>query len=273
MSSAGWCCGRGDGNAWFGDTHFDIKKWQRALAFMADHVSQKTFKSTPSMPQFTHLPSQGKSWPTFISIGLRNELRPTSTRAARPVNWNTWYGNMTTAASAVQEANPNLLIFFSGLHYDSQLRPLFTSGEPRDTIDFNPSKFPYGNKIVLEVHDYDLDEKNCTNKRAKLTKNSFGALGPKSNVTTNVFPLVMSEWGFAQSPDQYNAPFAACLGEFLPEMRVGWMIWVLVGRYYTRQGEQAFDETWGLLDKMGRGGGVRSVLRMGLCRWLGRRWG
>ena len=49
MSSAGWCCERGDGNAWFGDTHFDIKKWQRALAFMANHVSHQTCKKALSV--------------------------------------------------------------------------------------------------------------------------------------------------------------------------------------------------------------------------------
>ncbi|KAI4248759.1 MAG: hypothetical protein L6R42_009156, partial [Xanthoria sp. 1 TBL-2021] len=223
VSKAGWCCKKDDGNAWFGDEFFDTKKWERALGFMADHLID--------------VDVQGKTWPSFVSMALRNELRPAYGSPNVKVNWDTWYGNMTAGAEAVHKANPDLLIFFSGLYYDTQLRPIFNDGGFRD-IDFDPSKLAYKNKIVLEVHDYDLDETNCTNKRAKLTQNSFAALGPISPDVKTVYPLVMSEWGFAQSPDQYSAPFAACLGKFLPEQRVGWMIWVLIGSYYIREGEQ-----------------------------------
>ncbi|KAL8669763.1 MAG: hypothetical protein Q9168_005657 [Polycauliona sp. 1 TL-2023] len=236
MSSAGWCCDGGDGNAWFGDNNFPIANWTRGLSYMADHGK--------------------KLWPSFISMGLRNELRTPGWRsAARPVNWDTWQGNMTAGAAAVRAANPDILIFFSGQYYDTQLRPLFTSGSSGN-IDFNPIKLKllYANKIVLEVHDYDLDEKNCTNKMAKLEENSFGALGPKSAEVVNVFPLVMSEWGYAQVSNEWkNNGFVTCLEEYLPEQRVGWMQWVLVGSYYVRQGKQGelADEPWGLLDSTG----------------------
>jgi endoglucanase len=39
VSKATWCCGTGDGNAWFGDTHFDAKKWVRGWAYISRHVS------------------------------------------------------------------------------------------------------------------------------------------------------------------------------------------------------------------------------------------
>lgn len=39
VSKAGWCCSGDDGNAWFGDKYFDTTKWERALGYMADHVS------------------------------------------------------------------------------------------------------------------------------------------------------------------------------------------------------------------------------------------
>ncbi len=42
VSKAGWCCGKDDGNAWFGDTFFDTTKWKRALGYMAEHVSPET---------------------------------------------------------------------------------------------------------------------------------------------------------------------------------------------------------------------------------------
>ncbi|KAL8769871.1 MAG: hypothetical protein Q9209_004309 [Squamulea sp. 1 TL-2023] len=182
-------------------------------------------------------------------MALRNELRTTNDwQSRKDVNWATWYGNMTAGADAIYKANPDLLIFFSGLNYDSRLRQIFSNDilVGKD-IDFNKWELAYADKIVLEVHDYDMDESNCTNKKTKLTENAFAALGPASPQTT-IFPLVMSEWGFAQTSDQYMAPFASCLREFLPAQKVGWMTWVLVGSYYIRAGVQDYDETWGLLD-------------------------
>ncbi|KAL8658761.1 MAG: hypothetical protein Q9226_000786 [Calogaya cf. arnoldii] len=229
VSSAGWCCKSNDGNAWFGDKAFDVKKWTRALAYMAAH---------------------GKKWKNFKSIGLRNELRASSSPATLPINWDTWQGNMTAGAEAVYEANKDLLIFFSGMGYDSRLKQIFSDSLYRD-IDFDTSKFAYKDKIVLEVHDYDFGETDCTNKMKKLTDEAFGALEISKDVK-KAFPLVMSEWGFGQSLDQYQQGLPACLRYFLPEMQVGWMTWVLTGSYYIREGEHDYDETWGLLDHEGK---------------------
>ncbi|KAL8861009.1 MAG: hypothetical protein Q9178_002522 [Gyalolechia marmorata] len=241
VSKAGWCCDKDDGNAWFGDTFFDTTKWKRALGYMAEHLIGAII--------------QGKMWPNLVSMALRNELRNSANRlVAFDVNWKTWYGNMTSGADAIHLANPDLLIFFSGLYYDSQLREIFdhdsVGRSNRNDIQFDRSKLAYKDKIVLEVHDYDMDESNCTNKRTKLTTQAFAALGPISPQVQTVFPLVMTEWGFAQAPDQYQGPFASCLRDFLPEKQVGWMTWVLGGSYYIRSGIQDYDETWGLLDHM-----------------------
>lgn len=224
VSKAGWCCALNDGNGWFGDQYFDVEKWKRALGFMADH---------------------GKSWPNLVSMGLRNELRQ-SGFALDP--WSAWYDSMTAAADAVHKANPDVLIFFSGMYYDSQLAPIFTGELMGGNRTFDKDKFAYANKIVLEVHDYDAGTKNCTYKERKLMRNSFGALDRLTPGTTTEFPLVMSEWGFGQSPDQYTQPYASCLREILPDHNVGWMTWVLGGSYYVRNGVQDYDESWGLLD-------------------------
>ncbi|KAL8802244.1 MAG: hypothetical protein Q9200_006659 [Gallowayella weberi] len=214
VSKAGWCCDKDDGNAWFGDEHFNITRWKRALGYMADH---------------------GKGWPNLISMALRNELRQPSFDWHRDlqVNWDTWYGNMTSGADAIHKANPDMLIFFSGLGFDSQLRPIFSDDVLGSDINFDKSKLAYGNKIVLEVHDYDMGESSefmitidaCARKEAKLTKNAFAALDPKRPQVKTVFPLVMSEWGFAQQVDQYQAMYASCLRDFLPQQQVGWMTW------------------------------------------------
>ncbi|KAL8949479.1 MAG: hypothetical protein Q9222_004414 [Ikaeria aurantiellina] len=227
VSKAGWCCDHDDGNAWFGDTYFDVRRWKRALGYMAEH---------------------GRSWPSLLSMGLRNELRrPSDWHLLLDYNWASWYGNMTAGADAVHKANPDVLIFFSGLEYDSQLRPVFTGAPLGHGPSFNKSKLDYANKVVLEVHDYDFGS-NCTEKEGKLMRSSCGAIDSSDPDVKMVFPLVMSEWGFAQQPDQNKAPYASCLQQFLPAQKVGWMTWVLAGSYYIRSGQVDYDESWGLLD-------------------------
>lgn len=171
---------------------------------------------------------------------------------------------MTAAADAVHKANPDLLIFFSGMYYDSQLSPIFTGGLMGVGRTFDKDKFAYANKIVLEVHDYDAGTKNCTFKERKLMRNSFGALDRSTPGTKAEFPLVMSEWGFGQSPDQYTQPYASCLGEILPKHNVGWMTWVLGGSYYIREGVQDYDESWGLLDHVWNGWRCPECITKGL---------
>ncbi|KAL9598174.1 MAG: hypothetical protein Q9219_004671 [cf. Caloplaca sp. 3 TL-2023] len=228
VSKAGWCCKDDDGNAWFGDSNFNVTKWKRALGFMAEH---------------------GKSWPNLVSMALRNELRkPKDWKQFLFYNWSEWYDNMTGGADAIHKANSDLLIFFSGLKYDSQLRPVFTGDTMGLTRVFNKSELEYANKIVLEVHDYDADTTNCTQKKLNLLANSFGAVDRSNPRTQTVFPLVMSEWGFEQSPTKYRESYASCLRDFLPEQKVGWMTWVLGGSYYVREGVADKDEPWGLLD-------------------------
>lgn len=38
VSRAMWCCGEGDGNAWWGDKYFNTNNWVRGLTYMATHV-------------------------------------------------------------------------------------------------------------------------------------------------------------------------------------------------------------------------------------------
>jgi hypothetical protein len=54
ISKAMWCCSHTDGNAWFGDTYFDVAKWMRGLEYMASHVSplpQQDAEDTDSLGQ------------------------------------------------------------------------------------------------------------------------------------------------------------------------------------------------------------------------------
>lgn len=248
VSKAGWCCAGGDGNAWFGDKYFDVTKWVRALGYMADHVCNDSTSTALGRKRWINTRSQGKSWPNLVSMSLRNELRrPSDWKQFLNYNWISWYDNMTGGADAIHKANADLLIFFSGQGYDSQLRPIFTGGPMGINVVFNNIQFDYANKIVLEVHDYDMDS-NCTEKQTKLLDNSFAALNDSTPGIDTVYPVVMTEWGFQQSPDQYTAQYASCLREFLPQHEVGWMTWALAGSYYVRNGVTDMDEPWGLLD-------------------------
>ncbi|KAI4125350.1 MAG: hypothetical protein LQ338_004309 [Usnochroma carphineum] len=181
-------------------------------------------------------------------MSLRNELRRSSDwKQFIFYNWGFWYDNMTAGAAAIYKANPDLLIFFSGENYDSRLRPIFSGGSMGVNRTFNKSGFDYADKIVLEVHDYDMDS-NCTTKTSKLTENAFAALDKSDPAVEDLYPVVMSEWGYAQSLDQYTAQYASCLRQILPRKYIGWMTWALAGSYYVRSGTQDMDEPWGLLD-------------------------
>ncbi|KAL9012680.1 MAG: hypothetical protein Q9173_002569 [Seirophora scorigena] len=184
-----WCCKANEGNSFFGDKYLDVERWKRALALMAKH---------------------GKIWPTLVGMGLRNELRePPWGRELVSYGWDISHEHMPAAAAAVDGANENLLIFFSGLGYDTELRAL---------------------RPLLEVHDYDMDDSDtdCAAKKAGLVQNAFGALDPVGGGTE--FPLVVTEWGYEQAADEYTSVYATCLRELMAEQRVGWTTWVLGGQ-------------------------------------------
>src|SRR5436190_22221492 len=108
---------------------------------------------------FTQTHSQGKKkWPSFASVGLRNELRLSLTGAPHLelYNWNAWKKYMTAAASAVHAANPDVLIFFSGLDSDFNIEPA-VGGSALQTpgFTFNVASYEYAHKFVFEIHEYD----------------------------------------------------------------------------------------------------------------------
>lgn len=66
---------------------------------------------------------------------------------------------MTMAASAVNEANPEILIFFSGLDSDFNVEPA-VGGSTFFDLNFSSkvASYPSAHKFDLEIHEY--DEKN-----------------------------------------------------------------------------------------------------------------
>ncbi|KAF2395918.1 glycoside hydrolase family 5 protein [Trichodelitschia bisporula] len=225
ISRATWCCSTKDGNSWFGDTDFDAAKWKRGWSFMANYT---------------------RSWTALGSVGLRNELRAPDNNPQlkeRSYKWGDWYTHMRAAAGEVHAANPSLIVFLSGFGFDTDLTAVVRDTKVLKKSDFLP------NKIALELHNYQNNEKNCGNIRGGLYNHGWNALNESDKGVANVLPVVMSEFGFAQDMKTAGSVYATCLRDYLVQNKAGWMVWVLSGSYYIRSGKQEFDEAWGLLKK------------------------
>ncbi|KAF2874278.1 glycoside hydrolase superfamily [Massariosphaeria phaeospora] len=245
VSKAFWCCGENDGNGWFGEEYFDVDKWIRGWSYITKHAK--------------------RNWPTFSSVGLRNELR--NAAKAEPVDWYTWYVHMTAAADAVHEADPEALIFFSGLSYDTYIDPIplgktlngtkgtLTTGK---TAVFVPENFAWKDKIVLEIHKYDFEatQDDCKSFKSKWYQKGFQALDASNPATKYLFPMVLSEWGFIHNGTYWNqTTYNKCVIEMVQEWQFSWMQWELSGSFYlqtrpnrTPQTLQGPEEFWGLLN-------------------------
>jgi endoglucanase len=206
-----------------------------------------------------------ENWPTFASVGLRNELRKATT--SEPVDWYTWYVHMTAAADAVHEAAPDVLIFFSGLSYDTLIDPIplgktlnGTAGTAtaNKTAKFVPSDFVWGDKIVLELHKYDFEatQNPCPTFKSDWYKQGFQAVNASDPATEYLFPVAITEWGFIQNGTYWNqTTYNKCLIEMVEDYQVSWMQWEISGSFYlqtrpdrTPKTLQGPEEFWGLLN-------------------------
>ncbi|KAJ3949595.1 uncharacterized protein N0V96_000717 [Colletotrichum fioriniae] len=252
VSKAGWCCTPYDGNGWFGDTNFNTSNWVRGLSYMAEH-------------------GKASNWTTFISMGLRNELRDpfsaTPPQSLENTTWTTWKIRMVQGANAIHAANPDVLIFFGGRIFDFDISaPVQGKFASEPGFNFSIAEFSFKNKFVFEQHQYDqgLVDDACTSYRDILTafgsdvmtigsnETTNGTLtnGTTTNGTSNRAPLVMTEWGHDQTDESgaFKEKFRRCLMDFMVDRQISWMVWVMGGSYYTREGVQDKDEPWAILD-------------------------
>lgn len=196
--------------------------------------------------------TQGKSWPNLMSMSLRNELRQpldNKTLFADSYNWEDWYSYVRQGADAINKANPDVLIFLSGLNSDTDLGPVVEGASlSPGSATFNKDDFGgYGDKLVLELHNYDNiygAGGDCSKVQNRLFDEGFKAL---TDSAANQFPIVLTEFGFGQDQATSQDTYASCLMDYLTGQNAGWMIWVLSGSYYIREGTQDYDEPWGLL--------------------------
>jgi hypothetical protein len=193
--------------------------------------------------------AQIKSWPAAASVGLRNELRSPDNKPdlkSKSYNWADWYTHMKSCADGVHEANPNLIIFLSGLGFDTDLAPIVTGKALGNGRSFRRADFP-GNKTALELHNYSKST-DCAAIKGGMERQGWNAMNSSDPAVVNVMPVVMTEFGFHQGNNDYRSVYATCLKDYFMTHKAGWMYWVLAGSYYLRSGKQDFDETWGLFN-------------------------
>lgn len=255
IGKAMWCCSHTDGGAWFDDIHFNASNWLRGLSYIADWA---------------------KGHANIVSMSLRNELRASWNNTNLMYNWRTLVGNMTAGATAIHDANPDLLITWSGMQYDEDLSaltagknlltaPCYQCDAVRDALRREPEYFdldaqPFADKVVWELHLYgssnDLDTGDCAIVEAELYRAGFNALGIDAPAACNVTgdcpaaarltPVILSEFGHAQDSTLYNDLLQNCLQDYTKKHSVSWAMWALAGSYRIRSGVQGMEDTWGL---------------------------
>jgi hypothetical protein len=252
---AQWCCSHSDGTSWFDDLHFNASHWRRGLAYVADWA---------------------KDHPNIVSMSLRNELRESWNVTDLYYNWDTLVGNMTAGADAIHDANPDILILWSGMQFSQDLSALTTGkniltapcykctairdAQRREPVYLNLDDHPWADKIVWELHMYtmseDLDTGSCDIVKANFYRNGMNALGidapPGCNITNDCpkavreTPVIISEFGSAQDVTLFNNTLQNCLKEYTIDNGVSWMMWSIAGSYRIRSGVQGFPDTWGM---------------------------
>lgn len=152
---------------------------------------------------------------------------------------------MIPAAEAVHAANPDTLIFLSGLNYDTDIAPLVMGQSLGGGYRFDVGDFKFADKLVFELHDYSWDQtfSNCSVYDADLMADGFSVVDMWDDQVRNRLPIVLTEFGFA--PEDYTELYAQCIKNFIIRNHIGWTMWDVSGSYYIRQGIQNFNETWG----------------------------
>ncbi|XP_024996662.1 uncharacterized protein LOC112529571 [Cynara cardunculus var. scolymus] len=213
-----WCCGENDGNGFFGDENFDPDEWVQGLVAVAGR-----YKNNPSV----------------VAMSMRNELR------GRRQNVTAWYKYMQQGAVAIHHENPDILVIFSGLSYDTNLG--FLKSQPL-TIDLD-------NKIVFEAHWYPFGQPPekwifQTNEYcANMTKLFMDNSGFLFRTDENPVPLFLSEFGLDQrGGNEMENRYFVCVLATIAENDIDWALWQLPGSFMLREGIVDHEDVFGMYD-------------------------
>ncbi|KAI3691815.1 hypothetical protein L6452_31617 [Arctium lappa] len=213
-----WCCGENDGNGFFGDEDFDPDEWVRGLVAVA-----RRYKNNPSV----------------VAMSMRNELR------GPRQNVRAWYNYMQQGGVAIHQENPDVLVIFSGLSYDTNLG--FLKSQPL-TVDLD-------NKIVFEAHWYPFGQPPekwifQTNEYcANMTKLFMDNSGFLFRTNGNPVPLFLSEFGLDQrGGDEMENRYFVCVLATMAEYDIDWALWQLPGSFMLREGNIDMEDMFGMYD-------------------------
>jgi endoglucanase len=164
---------------------------------------------------------------------------------------------MTAAANAVHAAAPDVLIFFSGLSYDTFIDPIplgkTLNGTAGTATAKKTAKFVPGN---FHKYDFEATKNPCPTFKSNWYKQGFQAVNASDPATKYLFPVAITEWGFIQNGTYWNqTTYNKCLIEMVKDYQVSWMQWEISGSFYlqTRPNRtpntlQGPEEFWGLLN-------------------------
>ncbi|KAL7596541.1 hypothetical protein Lser_V15G30340 [Lactuca serriola] len=213
-----WCCGENDGNGFFGDEFFDPDEWLQGLVAVA-----RRYNSNPSV----------------VAMSMRNELRGPHQNVA------SWYKYMQQGAVSIHQENPDILVIFSGLSYDTNLK--FLKSEPLsinldNKLVFESHWYPFGqpsDKWIFQTNEY------CANVTKWFMENSgFLFLTDK-----NSLPLFLSEFGLDQrGENEMENRYFICLLMTMAENDIDWALWQLPGSFMLREGEVEKEDVFGMYD-------------------------
>ncbi|KAH7681718.1 Cellulase protein [Dioscorea alata] len=214
ISKPEWCCGREDGNGFFGDLYFNPDEWIKGLTEMATKFNGVT---------------------NVIGMSLRNELR------GPRENTIDWFKYMQRGAEAVHEANKNVIVIMSGLNFDTDLTFLINQ-----TVNLS-----FKGKHAFEVHWYSFSnpgEWNSGNPNQVCRRIAGNVMRKAGFLLGQGFPLFMSEFGIDQrGVNIEDNRYFPCVLSVLAKLDMDWALWTLQGSYYTRQGQIGTDETYSVL--------------------------
>ncbi|XP_050205745.1 glycosyl hydrolase 5 family protein-like [Mercurialis annua] len=203
VSRPAWCCSDDDGNGFVGDVDFDAEEWLQGLSMVAE-----LFK--------------GRS--QVIAISTRNEMR------GPHQNVEDWYKYIKQAGSIIHNANPEVLIFASGLGYASDLT--FLKNKSLDT-NFN-------NKLVYEAHWYSLtwgwrstwDSQNvsdvCNGNTQFFIHQTGFVIDGENPVPIFVGEIGLDQRGLSQTEEHYYS----CVLGYLADFDIDWALRAWPGSYY-----------------------------------------
>jgi len=225
-SKAGWCCSTDDGNGWPDVGSGYIAQNSR------NFNTQNWYEGLEAMARF------GRLFPNVIGYALRNELRAIDGQDNAD-----WYKFVPEAAAAVHRGDPNGLVVIGGINYALDMSFLRTKNLDRKAIGIEK-------KTLWEFHTYSWSNGETANcpKYQPILDEAAGFLLESRKPWTG--PLWLSEFGWAQNgPTSGEVAYYNCVADYVATRDIGWAYWALQGTYYVREGQVAYDEGFGLLNK------------------------